>query len=101
MRRTLLLLVFLAFTLIPALGGSDNRGWLTVYNDSQTIVDVTVSGRCSKRLDPNSNVTFELPWGDYQLSGISREGKRVYSTCWLSENAPYTQWNITDWELSR
>lgn len=99
MRRTMLLIVFLCFSLLPALG--ERRGWLTVYNDSQTSVEVTVGSHCTKRLEPNSNHTFDLPMGDYQLSGISREGKRVYSSCSLSDTNPYTQWNITDWELNR
>ncbi len=99
MRKSLLLLLFLALTLVPVAG--ERRGWLTIYNDSQQQVDVTVSGFCTKRLDPNSNHTFDLPMGDYQLSGISREGKRVYASCSLSDTNPYTQWNITDWELGR
>lgn len=99
MRRTLLITLFLVITLLPVLG--ERRGWLTVYNDSHSIVEVTVGGHCTKLLDPNSNHTFDLPMGDYQLSGISREGKRVYSSCSLSDTNPYTQWNITDWELNR
>lgn len=99
MRKSFLFLLLLAALLTPARG--DRRGWLTVYNDSQQSVEVTVSGHCTRRLDPCSNQTFELPMGDYQLTGISRDGKRVYSSCSLSDTNPYTQWNITDWELSR
>lgn len=97
--RVLALCIFLTFSLLPAVG--ERTGWLTVYNNSQFQVDVTIGSHCTKRIEPNSNHTFELPMGDYQLSCISREGQRAYTSLYLSDSRPYTQWTITDWELGR
>lgn len=98
-RQALVLFLLFSLSLLPAAG--ERTGWLTVYNNSQSQIDVTVGSHCTQRIEPESSHTFELPMGDYDLSCISREGKRAYTSLYLSDSRPYTQWTITDWELGR